>query len=89
MNKIIDSLTRAVEGFSKLSPSNKLIVGSLALSVVLLFAVNALYKDAEIKAKTSEKRMREALERCLESKKELELDYIEYLKKEKEKFEKE
>ena len=76
MSKIFKTFSDIFQNFAKLTPTNKLIVGVLALATVLMFAVNGLYKINETKNKETIHALKEILHRCQKEKRELEIDYL-------------
>lgn len=76
-------LYKLARDFSKLPDSSKITIYTLGIIVVLLLTISEIYKEQRKDRKDKYESVVEALENCQKSKRELEEDFIDYLKEEK------
>ena len=80
---MLDKVTNLIKEFSDISPINKLVTGSLALTVILMLALAKERKENLETLRLQLEAKKESLHACREDYKLLQQDYREYLKLEK------
>lgn len=81
---MLDKVTRLIKEFAEISPINKLVTGSLALTVILMLALASERKQNLATQRQHLDTVIQTLGACREDYRLLQEDYRSYLKHEKE-----